>query len=118
MLVSVILPVRDMAASLSAQLEALATQRTSRTFEVIVADHGSSDGLTTVVEAFAGQFEHLVVVDASTSDLATHATWPCDAPISTASADSMGHFDGRVTSTSRGEFSMREFRSSRFHRLE
>ena len=67
MLVSVILPVRNMAASLPAQLEALATQHTTRTFEVIVADHDSSDGLAGVVEAFIGRFEHLVVVDAATS---------------------------------------------------
>ena len=66
MFVSVIIPVRNMATSLPAQLEALATQRTTRQFEVIVADHGSSDGLAFVVEAFVGRFEHLVVVDAST----------------------------------------------------
>lgn len=52
--VSVVIPALDAAGTLPLQLEALARQRTRRTYEVLVADNGSRDGTADVVRGFAG----------------------------------------------------------------
>ena len=67
-LVSVVVPVRDGAATIGAQLDALARQRGARAYEVVVADNGSSDGTRDVVLAHRGspaRWTDLHVVDAS-----------------------------------------------------
>ncbi|WP_432508837.1 glycosyltransferase [Kineococcus auxinigenes] len=63
--VSVVIPALNAARTLGVQLEALARQRTERSFEVVVADNGSSDGTRELVESFAPRFTSLRWVDAS-----------------------------------------------------
>ncbi len=72
-LISVIIPVRNRATQLGAQLDALAAQRTQRAFEVIVADNGSTDDTVAVAESYTDRFAHLEVVEASTRRGAGHA---------------------------------------------
>jgi glycosyltransferase involved in cell wall biosynthesis len=64
--VSVVIPVKNMAELLLAQIEALAAQRTERRYEVIVADNGSTDGTRAVAEQLAERHPWLRVVDAPT----------------------------------------------------
>ena len=49
--ISVVIPARDVAYCIGGQLAALATQRTSAAWEVVVADNGSSDGTAETVVA-------------------------------------------------------------------
>ncbi len=63
-LISVIIPVRNRAAVIGVQLDALAGQVTSRPFEVVVADNGSTDDTVAVAESHADQFSRLEVVEA------------------------------------------------------
>ncbi|MFZ2956037.1 MAG: glycosyltransferase [Candidatus Ozemobacteraceae bacterium] len=57
--VSVVIPVLNSAKALVACLEALTVQRTSRSFEVIVVDDGSTESLTGIQTAFSGRFTML-----------------------------------------------------------
>jgi glycosyltransferase involved in cell wall biosynthesis len=63
--ISVVVPTFDAAATLPRQLEALSKQEYDGTFEVIVADNGSTDGTFAVAGEFRGRIRHLVLVDAS-----------------------------------------------------
>ncbi|MEZ0491245.1 glycosyltransferase family 2 protein [Kineococcus sp. TBRC 1896] len=64
--VSVVIPVRNGARTIVQQLDALAAQRTSRRFEVLVADNGSDDGTAGVVQEWArGRAVDVRVIDAS-----------------------------------------------------
>lgn len=63
--VSVVIPARDAARTLDRQLEALASQRTDRPFEVVVADNGSTDDTRVRALAWEGRFASLRVIDAS-----------------------------------------------------
>ena len=63
--VSVVIPALNAADTLPLQLEALARQRTDRTFEVLVSDNGSTDGTAEVVESFRDRVPGLRLVDAS-----------------------------------------------------
>ena len=63
--VSVVIPARNAASTLAAQLEALARQRTGRRYEVLVADNGSTDGTAAVVAAWTDRVPGLRLVDAS-----------------------------------------------------
>ncbi|MEJ5866171.1 glycosyltransferase [Pseudokineococcus sp. 5B2Z-1] len=63
--VSVVIPTLDAVRTLGQQLDALARQRTQRTFEVLVADNGSTDGTREVVAAYADRLPGLRWVDAS-----------------------------------------------------
>lgn len=63
--ISVIIPAFDCVDCLSAQLGALASQRTSRSFEIVVADNGSSDGTVELVEERQAVMRNLRLVDAS-----------------------------------------------------
>lgn len=62
--VSVVIPARNVADTLGAQLEALARSNTDQPFEVIVADNGSSDETSAIASSFAGKLD-IRVVDAS-----------------------------------------------------
>lgn len=62
---SVVIPCRNCAETIPRQLEALARQILPATWEVIVADNGSSDGSREVIESFADSLPMLRVVDAS-----------------------------------------------------
>ena len=63
-LISVIIPALNRASVIGLQLDALAGQRTSRAFEVIVADNGSTDDTVAVAESYADRFPRFEVVDA------------------------------------------------------
>lgn len=62
--ISVLLPTRNGAATIGAQLEALARQETTGPWELVVADNGSSDETLAIVERYRDRFEKLRVVDA------------------------------------------------------
>jgi glycosyltransferase involved in cell wall biosynthesis len=64
-LVSVIIPVRNGAATLGEQLEALAGQDYDGAWEVVVADNGSTDGTGAIVDRFATRLPKVTTVDAS-----------------------------------------------------
>ena len=55
------------------QLDALAGQTTSRAFEVIVADNGSTDDTVAVAESYADRFTRFEVVDAGARRGASYA---------------------------------------------
>jgi len=62
---SVVIPVRNGASTLAAQLDALAAQRFDQPFEVLVCDNGSTDDTRAVAQSYAGRLPGLAVVDAS-----------------------------------------------------
>jgi len=72
---SVVIPVRNGASTLPAQLAALARQRKPPSFEVIVSDNGSSDGLLHVLEEEMKKLPSLKLrsVDASARKGVSHA---------------------------------------------
>lgn len=63
--VSVVIPVRNGAAFIGSQLEALLAQKSNATFEVVVADNGSTDDTAEIAQGFAGRDPRVRVVDAS-----------------------------------------------------
>ncbi len=63
--VTVVIPAYNAARTLGAQLDALAAQRAPFTWEVVVADNGSTDGTRAVVAAAIGRLPRLRLVDAS-----------------------------------------------------
>ena len=70
---SVIIPCKNMAATIGAQLEALANQSWSEPWEVIVSDNGSSDDSVRVVQRYGARLPNLRLVDASDRPGASHA---------------------------------------------
>ncbi len=62
-----VIPAFNAAATLSRQLEALASQRTSAPFEVVVVDNGSSDDTAAVATSYADRLPGLRVVSARAS---------------------------------------------------
>lgn len=73
MKLSVIIPCFNAAEFLAVQLEALATQQWSETWEVIIADNGSTDRSRAIAEQYIGHIPNLRIVDASTRRGAAHA---------------------------------------------
>ncbi|WP_308220563.1 glycosyltransferase [Humibacter sp. RRB41] len=63
--VSVVVPARNAAMTLNAQLEALAQQKVSCAWEVLISDNGSTDATRDVAERWAGRIPLLRVIDAS-----------------------------------------------------
>jgi glycosyltransferase involved in cell wall biosynthesis len=72
-LVSVVIPCLDAAATLPAQLGALAEQRYDGEWEVVVADNGSRDGSREAAVAFVDRLPALRVVDAGDRRGQAHA---------------------------------------------
>lgn len=70
---SVVVPVLNAGDTIAAQLQALASQRWSEPWEVVIADNGSSDDSRDVVDRFRGDLPGLRVVDASARRGAAHA---------------------------------------------
>jgi len=64
-LLSVVMPVRNAAATITSQLEALANQTFSGEWELVVADNGSTDATRAIVADWAARLPSLTVVDAS-----------------------------------------------------
>ena len=62
---SVVLPCRNGAATIGVQLEALASQSWDGTWELVVADNGSTDESMRIVESFRDRLPALQVVEAS-----------------------------------------------------
>jgi glycosyltransferase involved in cell wall biosynthesis len=62
---SVIVPCLDAAGTIEPQLEALAQQRWSEPWELLVVDNGSTDETLETVERYRGRIANLRVVDAS-----------------------------------------------------
>jgi glycosyltransferase involved in cell wall biosynthesis len=71
--VSVVVPVLNGAATLGAQLQALADQEFQGRWEVIVVDNGSSDHSVEVARSFEGRLSGLQVLDASGRRGTSHA---------------------------------------------
>lgn len=65
MRLSVVIPCYNGARTLGAQLEALAAQRWSGSWEVIFADNGSTDGSRGIAESYGARLPNFRVVDAS-----------------------------------------------------
>jgi glycosyltransferase involved in cell wall biosynthesis len=71
--VSVVIPARNAGATIAAQLGALANQEFAGTWEVIVADNGSTDDTVQVVEGYRDRLPLLKVVEASQRAGSSHA---------------------------------------------
>jgi glycosyltransferase involved in cell wall biosynthesis len=69
----VIIPAKDVADVLGRQLEALASQRTSIHWEVVIADNGSTDRTVEVAAAWRDRLPALTIVDAGSRRGAGHA---------------------------------------------
>lgn len=71
--VSVVIPAFDAAATIGAQLDAIARQAYPGTVEVVIADNGSRDGTREVAEHRASSFASLRVIDAGDARGPAHA---------------------------------------------
>jgi glycosyltransferase involved in cell wall biosynthesis len=71
--VSVVVPVRDNAATIEAQLAALSQQDYQGDWELVVSDNGSTDDTVAIVHSWEPKFPALLVVDSSDRAGAAHA---------------------------------------------
>jgi GT2 family glycosyltransferase len=71
--VTVVLPVRDVAGTIGEQLAALAAQDFARPWEVVVADNGSHDGTLDLVRAWSDRLPDVRVVRADGRPGVSHA---------------------------------------------
>lgn len=72
MKLSVIIPCLNAEATISTQLEALASQQWSQPWELIVADNGSTDKSVEIAHNYKERFQSLRVIDASGRKTASH----------------------------------------------
>jgi glycosyltransferase involved in cell wall biosynthesis len=70
---SVLVPAHDVAATLPAQLDALAPQEWGGTWEVVVVDNRSTDATRSIAREYADRFAHVRVVDAPDRSGLCHA---------------------------------------------
>jgi glycosyltransferase involved in cell wall biosynthesis len=70
---SVVVPVRNVAATIADQLEALSGQTYSGPWEIVVADNGSTDATRARIEAWRDRLPPLTIVDASARRGVAHA---------------------------------------------
>jgi len=70
---SVVIPVCNGAATLAAQLDALTSQQWSGSWEIVVADNGSTDGTVELVESYRARDPRVRLVDASAIPGASYA---------------------------------------------
>jgi glycosyltransferase involved in cell wall biosynthesis len=73
MKISIVIPCLNAAATIAEQLEALCRQEWSATWEVIVADNGSTDGTLEEVRRYRNRLPRLRIVDASDRRGSAHA---------------------------------------------
>ena len=73
MRLSVIIPCFNAAGTIASQLEALAAQKWSEPWEIIISDNGSTDNTLSVVERYRDILPNMCVVDASARRGASHA---------------------------------------------
>ena len=71
--VTVIVPAYNATTTIAEQLEALRNQQTSLSFEVIVADNGSTDRTAKIVTEFMSEWPTLRLIDASSRRGSAHA---------------------------------------------
>jgi glycosyltransferase involved in cell wall biosynthesis len=70
---SVVIPCRNEAARIGAQLDRLAEQSWSEPWEIVVADNGSTDATVAVVRRYQERLDNLRVADASNRSGVNHA---------------------------------------------
>ena len=90
MKLSVILPCLNAEATLSVQLEALAAQRWSEPWEVVIADNGSTDHSVRVASQFSERFAGFRIIDAAAKRSAGYAR---NAGVRASAADSLAFCD-------------------------
>jgi glycosyltransferase involved in cell wall biosynthesis len=90
MKLSIVVPCRNAAKTIGLQLESLSRQQWHDTWEVIVADNGSSDGTRDVVARYYGRVPGLRLIDASARRGAAHAR---NVAVRTASGDAIAFCD-------------------------
>jgi glycosyltransferase involved in cell wall biosynthesis len=73
MKLSVVIPCLNAADTIATQLEAVANQKWSETWEVIVSDNGSTDNTLSIVKEFSDRIFNLRIVDASGRKGVAHA---------------------------------------------
>lgn len=71
--ISVVLPCRNGAGTITGQLEALAAQEWDGAWEVVVSDNGSTDGTAAVVAGYRDRLPGLRVIDSSARAGVAHA---------------------------------------------
>jgi len=72
-LVTVVIPVRNGAGTIEAQLSALSEQNYTGAWELLVSDNGSTDGTQAMVEGWRSKFEELRLIDSSAVTGVSHA---------------------------------------------
>ena len=90
MKLSVIIPCLNAEATIAEQLEALAAQRWSEPWELIISDNGSTDHSVKIARQFANRFLKFRVVDASDRKGAAHA---CNVGVRAATAEAVAFCD-------------------------
>ena len=90
--ISVVIPVLNVAATIGAQLDALLVQETSFSFEVVIADNGSGDGTRAIVERYAESDTRIRFIDASGAALGGSAAK--NLGVKAATAPLIGFCDG------------------------
>ncbi|MEO1764635.1 MAG: glycosyltransferase, partial [Cyanobacteria bacterium J06629_18] len=65
MQLSVVIPCFNAASTIAAQLEAFTQQQCSETWEIIIADNGSTDESLNIVKQYQQNLPNLRIVDAS-----------------------------------------------------